>query len=219
MLVRSGAVHVVVVDSVAALTPKAEIEGEMGEMQVGLQARLMSQALRKLTGNIKRSNCMVIFINQLRMKIGMMMPGQNPETTTGGNALKFYASVRLDIRRIGAIKNGDEIVGNQTKVKVVKNKMAPPFKVVNFEILYGQGISREGELIDMGVEHKIVDKAGAWYSYGGERLGQGKESSRQFLKDNPSVAAEIEAKLREKLVVPVPGRVDADAAVVLEEVE
>jgi recombination protein RecA len=218
MLVRSGAVHVVVVDSVAALTPKAEIEGEMGEMQVGLQARLMSQALRKLTGNIKRSNCMVIFINQLRMKIGMMMPGQNPETTTGGNALKFYASVRLDIRRIGAIKNGDEIVGNQTKVKVVKNKMAPPFKVVNFEILYGQGISREGELIDMGVEHKIVDKAGAWYSYSGERLGQGKESSRQFLKDNPSVAAEIEAKLREKLVVPVPGRVDADA-VELEEVE
>jgi len=219
MLVRSGAVHVVVVDSVAALTPKAEIEGEMGEMQVGLQARLMSQALRKLTGNIKRSNCMVIFINQLRMKIGMMMPGQNPETTTGGNALKFYASVRLDIRRIGAIKNGDEIVGNQTKVKVVKNKMAPPFKVVNFEILYGQGISREGELIDMGVEHKIVDKAGAWYSYGGERLGQGKESSRQFLKDNPSVAAEIEGKLREKLVVPVPGRVDADAPAELEEVE
>jgi recombination protein RecA len=218
MLVRSGAVDVVVVDSVAALTPKAEIEGEMGEMQVGLQARLMSQALRKLTGNIKRSNCMVIFINQLRMKIGMMMPGQNPETTTGGNALKFYASVRLDIRRIGAIKNGDEIVGNQTKVKVVKNKMAPPFKVVNFEILYGQGISREGELIDMGVEHKIVDKSGAWYSYGGDRLGQGKEAARQFLKDNPSVAAEIDGKLRDKLIVPVAGsRADADADLELEE--
>ena len=220
MLVRSGAVDVVVVDSVAALTPKAEIEGEMGEMQVGLQARLMSQALRKLTGNIKRSNCMVIFINQLRMKIGMMMPGQNPETTTGGNALKFYASVRLDIRRIGAIKSGDEIIGNQTKVKVVKNKMAPPFKVVNFEILYGQGISREGELIDIGVEHKFVEKAGAWYSYGGERLGQGKESARQYLKDNPSVAAEIDAKLREKLLVPVAGgRVEEDADVELEAVE
>ncbi len=200
MLVRSGAFDVVVIDSVAALTPKAEIEGEMGELQVGLQARLMSQALRKLTGNIKRSNCMVIFINQLRMKIGNMMPGQSPETTTGGNALKFYASVRLDIRRIGAIKSGEEIVGNQTKVKVVKNKMAPPFKVVLFEILYGQGISREGELIDMGVEHKIVDKAGAWYSYDGERLGQGKEQARQFLKDNPSVAAEIDGKLREKLL-------------------
>ncbi|MFB9067044.1 recombinase RecA [Pseudofulvimonas gallinarii] len=211
MLVRSGAVDVVVVDSVAALTPKAEIEGEMGELQVGLQARLMSQALRKLTGNIKRSNCMVIFINQLRMKIGMMMPGQNPETTTGGNALKFYASVRLDIRRIGAIKAGDEIIGNQTKVKVVKNKMAPPFKVVNFEILYGQGISREGELIDMGVEHKMVEKSGAWYSYGGERLGQGKESARQYLKDNPSVAAELESRLREKLVVPVAAGADADA--------
>ena len=211
MLVRSGAVDVVVVDSVAALTPKAEIEGEMGELQVGLQARLMSQALRKLTGNIKRSNCMVIFINQLRMKIGMMMPGQNPETTTGGNALKFYASVRLDIRRIGAIKAGDEIIGNQTKVKVVKNKMAPPFKVVTFEILYGQGISREGELIDMGVEHKMVEKAGAWYSYGGERLGQGKESARQYLKDNPSVAAELNARLREKLVLPTAGaEVEAD---------
>ncbi len=211
MLVRSGAVDVVVVDSVAALTPKAEIEGEMGELQVGLQARLMSQALRKLTGNIKRSNCMVIFINQLRMKIGMMMPGQNPETTTGGNALKFYASVRLDIRRIGAIKAGDEIIGNQTKVKVVKNKMAPPFKVVNFEILYGQGISREGELIDMGVEHKMVEKSGAWYSYGGERLGQGKESARQYLKDNPSVAAELDARLREKLVVPVSAGAEAEA--------
>jgi recombination protein RecA len=219
MLVRSGAVDVVVIDSVAALTPKAEIEGEMGELQVGLQARLMSQALRKLTGNIKRSNCMVIFINQLRMKIGVMMPGQSPETTTGGNALKFYASVRLDIRRIGAIKNGDEIIGNQTKVKVVKNKMAPPFKVVNFEILYGQGISREGELIDIGVEHKIVEKAGAWYSYGGERLGQGKESARQFLKDNPSVAAEIDARLRDKLLVPVTVGAGADSDVELEDAE
>jgi recombination protein RecA len=210
MLVRSGAVDVVVIDSVAALTPKAEIEGEMGELQVGLQARLMSQALRKLTGNIKRSNCMVIFINQLRMKIGMMMPGQNPETTTGGNALKFYASVRLDIRRIGSIKAGDEIIGNQTKVKVVKNKLAPPFKVATFEILYGQGISREGEIIDMGVEHKLVEKSGAWYSYGGERLGQGKEQARQYLRDNPSVAAEIEARLREKLVVPVSPGADAE---------
>jgi recombination protein RecA len=218
MLVRSGAIDVVVVDSVAALTPKAEIEGEMGELQVGLQARLMSQALRKLTGNIKRSNCMVIFINQLRMKIGNMMPGQSPETTTGGNALKFYASVRLDIRRIGAIKNGEEIVGNQTKIKVVKNKMAPPFKVVLCEILYGAGISREGEMIDMGVEHKIVDKAGAWYSYGGERLGQGKESARQFLKDNPSVANEIDAKLREKLLVlPTGTRTIAPADAELEE--
>ncbi len=217
MLVRSGAIDVVVVDSVAALTPKAEIEGEMGELQVGLQARLMSQALRKLTGNIKRSNCMVIFINQLRMKIGNMMPGQSPETTTGGNALKFYASVRLDIRRIGAIKNGEEIVGNQTKIKVVKNKMAPPFKVVLCEILYGAGISREGELIDMGVEHKMVDKAGAWYSYGGERLGQGKESARQFLKDNPSVANEIDAKLREKLLVLPTGRAAATADAELEE--
>ncbi|MCK9488857.1 MAG: recombinase RecA [Xanthomonadales bacterium] len=205
MLVRSGAFDVVVIDSVAALTPKAEIEGEMGELQVGLQARLMSQALRKLTGNIKRSNCMVIFINQLRMKIGMMMPGQSPETTTGGNALKFYASVRLDIRRIGAVKHGDEIVGNQTRVRVVKNKMAPPFKTVLFEILYGQGISREGELIDMGVEHKIVDKAGAWYSYNGERLGQGKEAARQFLRENPDAANEIDATLRAKLLVPVSG--------------
>jgi len=200
MLVRSGGVDVVVIDSVAALTPRAEIEGEMGELQVGLQARLMSQALRKLTGNIKRSNCMVIFINQLRMKIGMMMPGQNPETTTGGNALKFYASVRLDIRRIGAIKKGDEIIGNQTKIKVAKNKMAPPFKVIVTEILYGEGISREGELIDMGVAAKLVEKSGAWYSYGEERIGQGKENARQWLKDNPSAAAELEAKLREKFV-------------------
>ena len=198
MLVRSGAVDMVVIDSVAALTPKAEIEGEMGEMQVGLQARLMSQALRKLTGTIKKSGCLVIFINQLRMKIGMMMPGQNPETTTGGNALKFYASVRLDIRRIGAIKKGDEIIGNQTKIKVVKNKLAPPFKQVITEILYGEGISREGELIDMGVDAKLVEKAGAWYSYGDERIGQGKDNARGYLRDNPQVAARLEAELREK---------------------
>jgi len=205
MLVRSNAVDVVVIDSVAALTPKAEIEGEMGEMQVGLQARLMSQALRKLTGNIKRSNCMVIFINQLRMKIGNMMPGQNPETTTGGNALKFYASVRLDIRRIGAVKKGDDIIGNQTKIKVVKNKLAPPFKQVVTEILYGEGISREGELIDMGVDAKLVEKSGAWYSYGSERIGQGKENARAWLKDNPRQCAELEAKLRE-LYVPTDTR-------------
>ena len=198
MLVRSNAVDMVVIDSVAALTPKAEIEGEMGDVLPGLQARLMSQALRKLTGNIKRSNCMVLFINQLRMKIGAMMPGQSPEVTTGGNALKFYASVRLDIRRIGAIKKGDEIIGNQTKIKVVKNKLAPPFKQVITEILYGEGISREGELIDMGVEAKLVDKAGAWYSYGDERIGQGKDNSRQYLKDNPQVATKLETELREK---------------------
>jgi recombination protein RecA len=200
MLVRSNAVDIVVVDSVAALTPKAEIEGEMGELQVGLQARLMSQALRKLTGNINRSNCMVIFINQLRMKIGMMMPGQNPETTTGGNALKFYASVRLDIRRIGSVKKGDEIIGNETKIKVVKNKMAPPFKQVITEILYGEGISREGELIEMGVEAKLVEKSGAWYSCFGERIGQGKENARQYLKDNPKMAVDLEARIREKLM-------------------
>jgi recombination protein RecA len=199
MLVRSNAVDMVVVDSVAALTPRAEIEGEMGEMQVGLQARLMSQALRKLTGNIKRSNCMVIFINQLRMKIGMMMPGQNPETTTGGNALKFYASVRLDIRRIGAVKKGDEIIGNETRIKVVKNKMAPPFKQVITEILYGEGISREGEILDLGVDAKFVEKSGAWYSALGERIGQGKENARQYLKDNPKMAIELEAKIKEKL--------------------
>jgi recombination protein RecA len=198
MLVRSNAVDLVVIDSVAALTPKAEIEGEMGDQLPGLQARLMSQALRKLTGNIKRSNCMVIFINQLRMKIGVMMPGQSPETTTGGNALKFYASVRLDIRRIGAVKKGDEIVGNQTRIKVVKNKLAPPFKQVVTEILYGEGISREGELIDMGVEAKLVEKAGAWYGYNGERIGQGKENARQYLKDNPQISAQLEAALREK---------------------
>jgi recombination protein RecA len=198
MLVRSGAVDVVVVDSVAALTPKAEIEGEMGDSHVGLHARLMSQALRKLTGNIKRSNCMVIFINQIRMKIGVMFG--NPETTTGGNALKFYASVRLDIRRIGSVKRGEEVIGSETRVKVVKNKLAPPFRQAEFEILYGEGTSREGELIEMGVLQNIVDKSGAWYSYGGERIGQGKDNTRAFLKENPSVAAEIEAKLRAKLV-------------------
>lgn len=198
MLVRSNAVDMVVVDSVAALTPRAEIEGEMGDQLPGLQARLMSQALRKLTGNIKRSNCMVIFINQLRMKIGVMMPGQSPETTTGGNALKFYASVRLDIRRIGAIKKGDEIIGNQTRIKVVKNKLAPPFKQVITEILYGEGISREGELIDMGVEAKLVEKSGAWYSCDGERIGQGKENARLYLKENPGVAAKLETALRER---------------------
>ena len=210
MLVRSNAVDRVVVDSVAALTPRAEIEGEMGDQLPGLQARLMSQALRKLTGNIKRSNCLVVFINQLRMKIGVMMPGQSPETTTGGNALKFYASVRLDIRRIGSVKKGDEIIGNQTKIKVVKNKLAPPFKQIVTEIIYGEGISREGELIDMGVEAKLVDKAGAWYGYGGDRIGQGKENARQFLKDNPSVAAELEARLREKLLVPLAASSESD---------
>ncbi len=203
MLVRSNAVDVVVVDSVAALTPRAEIEGEMGEMQVGLQARLMSQALRKLTGNIKRSNCMVIFINQLRMKIGNMMPGQNPETTTGGNALKFYASVRLDIRRIGSIKKGDEVIGSETKVKVVKNKVAPPFKTAEFDILYGEGISREGEIIDMGVVAKVVEKSGSWYAYQGEKIGQGKDNAREFLRENPAVAREIENKVRESLGVPL----------------
>ena len=198
MLVRSGAVDIVVVDSVAALTPRAEIEGDMGDSHMGLQARLMSQALRKLTGNIKRSNTMVIFINQIRMKIGVMFG--SPETTTGGNALKFYSSVRLDIRRIGAIKKGDEILGNETRVKVVKNKLAPPFKKAEFEILYGEGISRLGELIDMGVEHGLVDKAGSWYSYDGERIGQGKENARAFLKENPEMAVEIEEKLRAQLL-------------------
>jgi recombination protein RecA len=200
MLVRSGAVDVVVVDSVAALTPKAEIEGEMGDSHMGLQARLMSQALRKLTGNIKRSNCMVIFINQIRMKIGVMFG--NPETTTGGNALKFYASVRLDIRRIGALKNGEEVIGNQTRVKVVKNKVAPPFREAEFEIMYGQGISRNGEIIDMGVAHNFIEKSGSWYSYNGERIGQGKENARSFLEQNPDKAKDIEAKLRAKLIVP-----------------
>jgi len=195
MLVRSGAVDMVVIDSVAALTPKAEIEGDMGDSHMGLQARLMSQALRKLTGNIKRSNCIVIFINQIRMKIGVMFG--SPETTTGGNALKFYASVRLDIRRIGAIKKGDEIVGNETRVKVVKNKVAPPFKQVEFQILYGEGVSRMGEIIDLGVKHDFVEKAGSWYSYDGTRIGQGKDNVRNFLKENPAIAEEIEAKIRE----------------------
>jgi len=213
MLVRSGAVDVIVVDSVAALTPKAEIEGEMGDSHMGLQARLMSQALRKLTGNIKRSNAMVVFINQIRMKIGVMFG--SPETTTGGNALKFYSSVRLDIRRIGAIKKGDEVIGNQTRVKVVKNKVSPPFKMAEFEILYGFGISREGEIIDIGVQQGLIDKAGSWYSYGDDRIGQGKENVREYLKANPETAAEIEAKIRAKLLpktVDAPEEV-ADAAV------
>jgi recombination protein RecA len=194
MLVRSGAVDVIIVDSVAALVPKAEIEGEMGDSHVGLQARLMSQALRKLTGNIKRSNTLVIFINQIRMKIGVMFG--NPETTTGGNALKFYASVRLDIRRVGSLKRGDEIIGNETRVKVVKNKVAPPFRQANFDILYNEGVSRESELIELGVEHGLVEKTGAWYSYKGDRLGQGKDNVRLFLKDNPAIASEIEAGVR-----------------------
>ncbi len=198
MVVRSGAVDVVIVDSVAALTPKAEIEGEMGDHHVGLQARLMSQALRKMTGNIKNSNTLVVFINQIRMKIGVMFG--NPETTTGGNALKFYSSVRLDIRRIGAIKDGDEVVGNETRVKVVKNKVAPPFKQAEFQIMYGAGISKEAELIDLGVKQKLVEKAGAWYSYNGERIGQGKENVRVFLRENPEIAQTIEAKIREALM-------------------
>jgi len=198
MLVRSGAVDIVVIDSVAALTPKAEIEGEMGEMQVGLQARLMSQALRKLTGNIKRSNTIVVFINQIRMKIGVMFG--TPETTTGGNALKFYASLRLDIRRIGAIKNGEEVVGNQTRVKVVKNKVSPPFREAEFEILYGQGISREGEIIDMGALHGLVEKSGSWYAYEGERIGQGKDNARAYLQQHPEIAAKIETALRNRLL-------------------
>jgi recombination protein RecA len=209
MLVRSGAVDLVVVDSVAALTPRAEIEGDMGDSHMGLQARLMSQALRKITGNIKRSNCLVIFINQIRMKIGVMFG--NPETTTGGNALKFYASVRLDIRRIGAIKQGDEVVGNETRVKVVKNKVAPPFKQAEFHILYGEGISREGELLDLGVKEGIVDKSGAWYAYKGDKIGQGKQNAAQFLKENPDIAAEIEQALRSKLL-PTASSTEAEAA-------
>jgi len=211
MLVRSGAVDIVVVDSVAALTPKAEIEGEMGDSHMGLQARLMSQALRKLTGNIKRSNTIVIFINQIRMKIGVMFG--NPETTTGGNALKFYASVRLDIRRIGALKNGDEVVGNQTRVKVVKNKVAPPFREAEFEIMYGAGISRTGELIDIGVAQGLVEKSGSWYSYNGERIGQGKENARTFLDTHPEIAQNIDAKLREKLLPAKRGEALKDEAV------
>jgi recombination protein RecA len=209
MLVRSGSVDIVVVDSVAALTPKAEIEGEMGDSHMGLQARLMSQALRKLTGNIKRTNTLVIFINQIRMKIGVMFG--NPETTTGGNALKFYASVRLDIRRTGAIKKGEEVVGSETRVKVVKNKVAPPFKQAEFDILYGEGISREGEIIELGVLHKIVEKSGAWYSYKGEKIGQGKDNSREYLKEHKDVAAEIEAKVRAAVGVSgLPATVDPD---------
>jgi len=209
MLVRSGAVDMVVVDSVAALTPKAEIEGEMGDSHVGLHARLMSQALRKLTANIKKTNCLVIFINQIRMKIGVMFG--SPETTTGGNALKFYASVRLDIRRIGAVKKGDEIIGSETRVKVVKNKVAPPFRQTEFEILYGEGTSREGEIIELGVRENLIDKSGAWYSYKGDRIGQGKENVRQFLRDNPAIANEIDTQLRERLLVPA-GRNQAAVA-------
>ena len=202
MLVRSGAVELVVIDSVAALVPRAEIEGEMGDSHMGLAARLMSQALRKLTGNIKRANCCVIFINQIRMKIGVMFG--NPETTTGGNALKFYSSVRLDIRRIGAIKKGEEVVGNETRVKVVKNKIAPPFKQAEFGILYNEGISREGEIVDLGVKEGLIDKAGAWYSYKDDRIGQGKDNARIFLKENPEISQEIEEQIRAKLLPSVP---------------
>jgi recombination protein RecA len=209
-LVRSGSVDLVVVDSVAALTPKAEIEGEMGDSLPGLQARLMSQALRKLTGTIKKTNTMVIFINQIRMKIGVMFG--SPETTTGGNALKFYASVRLDIRRIGSIKKGEEVIGNETKVKVVKNKVSPPFKTAEFDILYGQGISREGEVIDMGVEAKVLEKSGSWYAYNGEKIGQGKDNAREFLKENPDLAVEIENKVRAAVGIPLlPGAAEAEA--------
>jgi recombination protein RecA len=207
-LVRSGAVDLVIVDSVAALTPKAELEGEMGDSLPGLQARLMSQALRKLTATIKKTNCMVIFINQIRMKIGVMFG--SPETTTGGNALKFYSSVRLDIRRIGSIKKGEEIIGNETRVKVVKNKVSPPFKEAEFDILYGEGISREGEIIDMGVAAKIVDKSGSWYAYNGEKIGQGKDNCREFLRENPELAREIENKVREAMGVPLLGEATAE---------
>ncbi|WP_029889884.1 recombinase RecA [Polycyclovorans algicola] len=216
MLVRSNSIDVVVVDSVAALVPKSELEGDMGDASVGVQARLMSQALRKLTGSINRSKTTIIFINQLRMKIGVMMPGQSPETTTGGNALKFYASQRLDIRRIGAIRKGDEVVGNETRVKVVKNKLAPPFKQVVFEIMYGEGISREGELIDLGVANKLVEKSGSWYAYNGEKIGQGKENARNFLKENPEIAATLEKTLRD-LLVPGRKRKSDTAAVAAEE--
>ena len=205
MLVRSGGVDIIVIDSVAALVPKAEIEGEMGDQLPGLQARLMSQALRKLAGNIKRAGTLVIFINQIRMKIGVMFG--NPETTTGGNALKFYASVRLDIRRIGSIKRGEEVVGNETRVKVVKNKVAPPFREALFDILYGEGISREGEIVELGVTHRIVEKSGAWYAYNGEKIGQGKDNAREFLREHPELAAEIEAKIRAAVDVPTPGRI------------
>jgi recombination protein RecA len=204
MLVRSGSVDVIVIDSVAALVPKAEIEGEMGDQLPGLQARLMSQALRKLAGNIKRANVLVIFINQIRMKIGVMFG--NPETTTGGNALKFYASVRLDIRRIGAIKKGEEVVGNETRVKVVKNKVAPPFREALFDILYGEGISREGEIIELGVNNRIVEKSGSWYAYNGEKIGQGKDNAREFLREHPELADEIEGKIRVAVDIPAAGR-------------
>ena len=211
MLVRSAAVDIVVVDSVAALTPKAEIEGEMGDAQMGLHARLMSQALRKLTGNIKRSNTTVVFINQIRMKIGVMFG--SPETTTGGNALKFYASVRLDIRRTGAIKKGEEVIGSETRVKVVKNKVAPPFKQAEFDILYGEGISREGEIVELGVLHKFVEKAGAWYAYNGEKIGQGKDNAREYLKEHPAIAAEIENKIRDAVGVAAKNGTVPDAEV------
>ncbi|MHB1616649.1 MAG: recombinase RecA [Metallibacterium sp.] len=210
MLVRSNAVDIVVIDSVAALTPKAEIEGEMGDSHVGLHARLMSQALRKLTANIKRSNCLVIFINQIRMKIGVMFG--SPETTTGGNALKFYASVRLDIRRIGAVKRGEEVIGSETRVKVVKNKVAPPFRQAEFEILYGEGISRAGEIIEMGVTANLIDKSGAWYSYKGERIGQGKDNVRLYLKEHPEIAAELEAELRVRLLPQPAAKGNAETA-------
>ena len=213
MLVRSGSVDVVVIDSVAALTPKAEIEGEMGEPQMGLQARLMSQALRKLTSNIKRTNTLVIFINQIRMKIGVMFG--SPETTTGGNALKFYASVRLDIRRIGSIKKNEEVIGNETRVKVVKNKMAPPFREALFDILYGEGISREGEILELGVKHNIVEKSGAWYGYKKDRIGQGKDNAREYLKEHPELAVEIEARVREAVGVNNPAAVTAPALTVV----
>ena len=209
-LVRSGSVDLVIIDSVAALTPKAELEGEMGDSLPGLQARLMSQALRKLTGTVKKTNTMVVFINQIRMKIGVMFG--NPETTTGGNALKFYSSVRLDIRRTGSIKRGEEVIGSETKVKVVKNKVAPPFKTAEFDILYGEGTSREGEIIDLGVEAKIVDKSGAWYAYQGEKIGQGKDNAREFLRENPDIALEIENKVREALGVPLQAPAAAKAA-------
>ncbi|EKS9798886.1 MULTISPECIES: recombinase RecA [Burkholderia] len=217
-LVRSGSIDMIVIDSVAALVPKAEIEGEMGDSLPGLQARLMSQALRKLTGTIKRTNCLVIFINQIRMKIGVMFG--NPETTTGGNALKFYSSVRLDIRRIGSIKKNDEVIGNETRVKVVKNKVSPPFREAIFDILYGEGISRQGEIIDLGVQAKIVDKAGAWYSYNGEKIGQGKDNAREFLRENPEIAREIENRIRESLgVVTMPDGVVQDEAEAMDEEE
>jgi len=209
-LVRSGSVDLIVVDSVAALTPKAELEGDMGDSLPGLQARLMSQALRKLTASIQKTNTMVIFINQIRMKIGVMFG--SPETTTGGNALKFYASVRLDIRRIGSIKKGDEVIGNETKVKVVKNKVAPPFKTAEFDILYGEGISREGEIIDMGVTARVLEKSGAWYAYNGEKIGQGKDNAREFLKENPEIAREIENKVRESMGIPLLGGGEASPA-------